>query len=80
MSQLHWLFQSGMRKVTVLGGLCVIAELAAVGALFSGHLPATEWTSFTIQLVGFGGGIFTAGNALEHLSKLPERAKELAKP
>lgn len=80
MSQLHWLFQSGMRKVTVLGGLCLIAELAAIGALFHGDMLAPEWTSFTIQLIGFGGGIFTAGNALEHLSKLPARAKELAKP
>lgn len=67
-----FLFGNGMRKVTVLGTAMAVAELAAVVALFTGHpghMTATEFSSFTIEVLQWGGGIFTLGNVVEHGTK-----------
>lgn len=64
-----FLFGNGMRKVTVLGTAMAVAELAAVVALFTWHMTATEFSSFTIEVLQWGGGIFTLGNVVEHGTK-----------
>lgn len=56
----------GRRKLAVLGPAMATAELAAVAALFTGHMTADQFHTFTLDVLKWGGGGFGIFNVLEH--------------
>lgn len=60
---------SGNRKLLVLGPAMLLAIVAAITALFSGHMTAPECTQHVIEVLKWGGGIFAGANVAEHLAK-----------
>jgi len=69
MKHLLVLLQPGLRKTVVLGGLTLLAEIAGIVGLFVGVMPPELFDSYTIKVLGFGGGIFAIGNVIEHVAK-----------
>jgi len=66
---LPFYLRPGLRKFTALVPALGLALVVGSIALFTGHMSEGVFESYTIGLLMWGGGIFAAGNVLEHVSK-----------
>ena len=67
-----WL-KPGLRKVSMLGGPMVGLLLTGIIALFVGKMTAPEFSSYSLEILRWGGGIFALGNVIEHGAKMLEK-------
>jgi TctA family transporter len=71
------LLENGKRKLTVtIGSLAVVWATATVGWLFLDKMDASQWSSLITTLLPWLAGIFTVGNAFEHLGNKLTSNKE----